>query len=203
MALPHMDSPRVVERVGGQQAEQDTARATRFDALFRRFYPQLFGLVYRYLSDSGETEDTLQEAFLKLAHASVRDEPEPAVGAWLRQVCVHLAMNRLRQTRRSQARLEHVGRLEQAGSEADDDGAGAAHAVLQQEQRERVRTALKELPERQRACLVLRYSGYSYAEIASTLGIATGSVGVLLARGERAFRVSYQRDNGDAGGEEL
>ena len=43
-----------------------------------------------------------------------------------------------------------------------------------------VQRALSEVPERQRECLLLRHSGYSYAEIAATLGIAVGSVGAVL-----------------------
>ena len=59
---------------------------------------------------------------------------------------------------------------------------------------------LAALPERQRACLLLRHAGYSYAEIAATLDLAIGSVGVLLARGERAFRDAYlDTDDPDRG----
>ena len=64
--------------------------------------------------------------------------------------------------------------------------------VLSREARDEVRLALAELPERQRNCVLLRHSGYSYAEIAATVGVAVGSVGVLLARGERAFREIYE-----------
>ena len=63
---------------------------------------------------------------------------------------------------------------------------------MRQEERRTVRLALAELPERQREVLLLRHSGYAYAEIAETLGVALGSVGVLLARSERAFRSLYQ-----------
>ncbi len=60
-----------------------------------------------------------------------------------------------------------------------------------------MRRALAALPERQRDCLLLRHSGCSYAEIAAALGIAIGSVGVILARAERAFRESYrEREHG-------
>jgi DNA-directed RNA polymerase specialized sigma24 family protein len=59
------------------------------------------------------------------------------------------------------------------------------------------------LPERQRNCLLLRHSGYSYAEIAATVGIAAGSVGVLLARGERAFREIYEENERASAGAEL
>ena len=70
-----------------------------------------------------------------------------------------------------------------------DSPAGAAE---RHEAQAAVRQALAQLPERQRDCLVLRHSGYAYAEIAATLGIAVGSVSVLLARAERAFRAAYE-----------
>jgi RNA polymerase sigma-70 factor (ECF subfamily) len=71
--------------------------------------------------------------------------------------------------------------------------------VLRAEQQRAVRQALASLPERQRAALLLRHAGYSYAEIAATLDLAVGSVGVLLARGERAFRDAYLDDDPDPG----
>jgi len=167
----------------------------RFDALFARFYPELFGLVYRVLGDRMETEDTLQEAFLKLAEAAeLQSRPDAEVGAWLRRVGLNLAFNRVRSARRARERLQRVGRLE-AGD--DSSASGPARSVELDEQRAAVRRALADVPERQRECLLLRHSGYSYTEIAATLGIAVGSVGVLLARAEDAFRVHYRRLEGD------
>ena len=78
--------------------------ATRFDALFQRFYSELFGLVYRVLGDRMETEDTLQEAFLKLSDdAGLQARPDAEVGAWLRRVAINLAFNRLRSAKRARA----------------------------------------------------------------------------------------------------
>ena len=164
----------------------------RFDDLFRRFYPRLFGLGYRLLGDSQETEDTLQEAFIKLAGSPILGRPDEEVAAWLRRVCLNLGSNRLRDRRRARERLERVGRLEVGDAEGEPSG-----TVLRQEARLAVRRALAELPERQRDCLLLRHSGHSYAEIAATLGVAVGSVGVLLARAERAFRETYRERNDD------
>ena len=169
--------------------------ATRFDALFLRFYSELFGLVYRVLGDRMETEDTLQEAFLKLSdEAGLQVRPDAEVGAWLRRVAINLAFNRLRSAKRARARLERVGQLDRNDEEpTDSDSLGPASLLVRQEEQAAVRQALAEVPERQRECLLLRHSGYSYAEIAVTLGIAVGSVGVLLARAEHAFRATYRR----------
>ena len=89
-----------------------------------------------------------------------------------------------------------MGRLEGADLEPTDaDLVSPSGVVIRLEEQAAIRQALVEVPERQRECLLLRHSGYSYAEIAATLGIAVGSVGVLLARAERAFRAQYRRQD--------
>lgn len=169
-------------------AMASTNNTTRFDALFQRFYPELFGLLYRVLGDAMATEDTLQETFLKLSdHTELQHKPDSEVGAWLRRVGINAAFNRLRSERRARARIERVARLDQ------QEVPHADHEMLREEEQAAVRRALADVPERQRECLLLRHSGYSYAEIAATLDIAVGSVGVLLARAEHAFRATYRR----------
>jgi RNA polymerase sigma-70 factor (ECF subfamily) len=170
----------------------DVRTDTRFDGLFAHLYPELFGLVYRVLGDRMETEDVVQESFLKLSdETQLLARQDAEVAAWLRRVGLNLAFNRLRSAKRASARLERIGRLEAGDDAAADNGPPAE--LLRREERDAVRRALAEVPERQRECLLLRHSGYSYAEIAASLGIALGSVGVLLARAEHAFRAQYRR----------
>ena len=185
----------------------------RFDDLFRHYYPRLVGLAERMLGDRVEAEDVLQDAFLRLARGVGRedtsdppdstaggavmgpllDRPDEAIGAWLRRVVLNLGLNRLRERRRAAERLERV-KLDPTLSPSGEPDAVASPTqhVLRAEARAEVQAVLATLPERQRSCLLLRHAGYSYAEIAATLGIAIGSVGVYLARAERAFRVTYE-----------
>lgn len=192
------DSPEArVLKLVEEHSITGVAPVSRFDSLFAQFYPELFGLVYRVLGDHMETEDVLQEVFLKLVdEPELQARPNAEVGAWLRRVGLNTAFNRIRSARRARARLERVGRLERRDEEPVDNPLAAPdRVVLQREERADVRRALAEVPERQRECLLLRHSGYSYAEIAETLGIANGSVGVLLARAEHAFRANYRRSD--------
>jgi RNA polymerase sigma-70 factor (ECF subfamily) len=183
----------------GAQAEVEGNTPDRFEAMFRARYGELYGLAYRLLGDHGEAEDVAQETFLKLDRQPVLERPDNEVAAWLRRVCLNAAYNRLRGQRRASARLDRAGRLERADDETDA-GASPLLDVLRAEQQRAVRQALAALPERQRACLLLRHAGFSYAEIAATLDLAVGSVGVLLARGERAFRDAYlYRDDAEPG----
>jgi RNA polymerase sigma factor (sigma-70 family) len=168
------------------------AAVNRFDDLFARLYPGLVGLTHRIVGDRLDAEDVAQEAFLRLSDQAVQSRPDDEVAAWLRRVCLNLGFNRLRDRRSAHERLHRLGRLE--GARVAPDPAGA---VVREEEQASVRAALASLPERQRDCLLLRHSGYSYAEVAATLGVAVGSVGVLLARGERAFRETYKERNDD------
>ncbi len=166
----------------------------RFDQLFCAHYGGLYGLTYRLLGDRHEAEDVVQEAFLALSGAAVLGRPDDEVRAWLRRVCLNAGHNRLRSRSRAVKHLDRAGRLA-----AIDETAWCEPlpVLLRDEERQAVRRALAALPDRQRACLLLRHSGHSYAEIAATLDLAIGSVGVLLARAEKAFRKNYPNQESD------
>lgn len=159
----------------------------RYDAAFKGLAERLTSVARRVVGDAAEAEDVVQEAFLRLASDPVLDRPADEVAAWLNRVTLNLAFNRLRDTRRWHHRAEKGGRLH-AQTASDDP----LHAVLRSEQQEGVRAVLSQLPDKQRDCLLLRHSGYSYAEIAATLGVPPGSVGTTLARAERAFRALHE-----------
>jgi RNA polymerase sigma factor (sigma-70 family) len=60
-------------------------------------------------------------------------------------------------------------------------------------ERRRVVTALRDLPERQREAIVLRYyAGLSEAEIAGSMGISRGAVKSHTARGMAALRAGLK-----------
>jgi RNA polymerase sigma factor (sigma-70 family) len=161
----------------------------RFDQVFRRAYPRLVGVAWQVLRDRAAAEDVAQESLARLADAAILDQPDAEVDAWLTRVCLNRAFNTLRGRRRAWDREVRGARQEPAA-----DGGDPAGAVVAGEDREAVRRALAELPQRQSTVLVLRHSGYAYAEIAAAIGVAPGSVGTLLARAERAFRNAYPSD---------
>ena len=158
----------------------------RFAATFRREYPRLVGLAHRVLGDRAEAEEAAQEALLALADHPVADRPDDEVSAWLSRVCTNRSLNRLRSRTRAAARAHAVGATD---LRLVDDPADVA---VTSDERDRVRAVLAGLPERQATALLLRHAGHTYAEVAAALGVAVGSVGVLLARGERAFRRSWE-----------
>lgn len=170
----------------------------RFDRLYQRQYAALYGLAYRVLGDAMASEEVAQEALLRLSRDPVLAHADDEVFAWTRRVCLNLAFNRVRDDRRARAATAAWHEMPAAAREAIGSSrqtADPAVMVVQREDRAEVRRVLGEMSQRQRDCLLLRHSGYSYAEIAATLEVAIGSVGVILARAEQAFRERYSESH--------
>ena len=159
----------------------------RFAEVFRQHYPRLVGLAARVLGGRDEAEEAAQEALLALRGDVVATRGPDDIAAWLSRVVTNNSLNRLRSRQRAIVRSQLAGAAN--GPLAPDDPADVVQA---RDDRDRVRAALATLPERQATALLLRHAGHPYKAIASALGIADGSVGVLLSRGERAFRSAYE-----------
>jgi RNA polymerase sigma-70 factor (ECF subfamily) len=158
---------------------------------FDRIYRAERGVVQRHLryltGNAQVAEDLTQETFAQLY---ARDMP---VGqsdlrnprAWLLTVASNLAYNHFRTEARRVAR-------EASTAPADRIAAADLDQALD------VRAALGSLDARDRMVLMLRGSGFSYAEIADAVNLAPGSVGTTLARAQRRFREAYEGAEHDA-----
>src|SRR5690606_8149349 len=64
--------------------------------------------------------------------------------------------------------------------------------AIRSEERINVHQVLESLSERDRTCLIMRFSGFSYQEIAEVIGVSKNSVGTILLRAMRRFRREYE-----------
>ena len=158
---------------------------TSFDTLFLRHYDRVYGLLFRLLGERGEAEDVAQEVFLKLYHSPFSANEEHNVAAWLYRVATNMGYNAIRGRKRLFQRNIHL---------VPDPAPDPADTVAQKEAAAKVRAALAKLNPRQTQLLLLRQMGFSYEELADACGVASGSVGTLLARAGKAFRDVYGRD---------
>jgi RNA polymerase sigma-70 factor (ECF subfamily) len=155
-----------------------------FEAIFHTYYGRVFALAYRLLGSAQEAEDVAQETFLRLyLHPLPRGRNHNLLG-WLMRVATNLGYNAARSRRRRQEKEERPA------TDARPEPNPAEQAI-QADTTRRVREVLASLPERQVQLLLLRHAGFSYGELATTLGVAPESVGTLLARAERAFQQRY------------
>jgi RNA polymerase sigma factor (sigma-70 family) len=163
--------------------------SARFDAWVAEVFRDRFAMLYRYLmrlsGDPALADDVAQESFVRL-HRRGTMPTDPA--AWL----VTVANNIVRDEYRSAKRRRRLLSQWLARDEAPDRSPSSESDLLAQERRAAVRQALDRLPERDRRLLLLRHEGFSYREIAEALGVATSSVGTLLARATAAMSQAYR-----------
>lgn len=162
---------------------EDSGRA--HDADFDRLYREEHNAVERHLvyltDDRALAEDLAQEAFGRLYQRMTTPGEEPLrnAHAWLLTVASNLAYNHFRAQGRRTAREDAVAAVKRTST-------GDIDAVLD------VRAALATLGARDRTVLLLRHGGFSYSEIAETVGLASSSIGTILARAQERFRIAYE-----------
>jgi RNA polymerase sigma-70 factor (ECF subfamily) len=146
--------------------------------VYRRLEKPLYNVVYRVIWDAAESQDVVQETFLRCWRR--RDDVRAdGFKALLYRTALNLASNRRRRTRLW--RVVGVAVLDDVADES------AATEALSKP----VREALEALPTLMRDVLLLtELAGMTYPEIAAALGIAEGTVG---SRRTRALALLRER----------
>jgi RNA polymerase sigma-70 factor, ECF subfamily len=162
-----------------------------FESLFSRHWRTVYSILFRLVGCKEEAEDLTQEVFVRLFRTPPDLRDQPTLAPWLYRVATNLGYNALRKGARETQRQERMQRLSDVEEAAGLRETSPEQASLAEEERRSVRAALSQLSEREQACLVLRHSGLSYAEVAASLGVQIGSVGTILSRAEEHFRKVY------------
>jgi RNA polymerase sigma factor (sigma-70 family) len=154
-------------------ADRDTAA---LGALYDRYGGLAYSVAFRILGDSGLSEDTVQECFLKVWTSAASFDPDRgSPRTWLLTLIRNRSIDKLR-SRRSRSGREID--LEVAGTAATQaSGSDPWDEVSLAIEQEAVRTALDRLPVDQRQAVELAYfGGYSQREIAEMTKVPLSTV---------------------------
>ena len=161
-----------------------------YEQLYRTHHGRVLRLCQLLLSDPHEAEEVAQEVFLKLFRAHPGDGQVVAWGSWLTKVAVNACRDRRRTRWWKWWRERHVEFVE-AGFAADVPTPEEA-AVSNERQRE-IWRSFRELSTRQQEVFVLRYvEGWSTEDVATTLGLSTGSIKRHLYRAVHHLRAALR-----------
>jgi RNA polymerase sigma-70 factor (sigma-E family) len=181
-------------------AEMDLDADHPATQLYSMHYRALVRLADLLVRDTPTAEQVVQDSFAALCAGWDRLGDREKAVAYLRQAVV----NRSRAVLRNRAVAGQM--LRQAPPDMPPAERGAVAFLAQPA----VAAELRELPERQREAIVLRYyADLSEAEIAAAMRISRGAVKSHTARGMSALRAALEQatsqpvppqDSGDAGG---
>ncbi len=151
--------------------------------LLDRHLDRTVRLATRMLNDPVEAEDVAQEVFLRVwKHAGTWRPGKAKFETWIHRVAMNLCYDRLRRKREV---------ITDAPPERPDPALGADDTLHARQAAARLAAAVAELPERQRAAIVLcAYEEKSNIEAAEILGLSVKALESLLCRGRRNLRAA-------------
>jgi len=147
--------------------------------LYKLYAKAMLNIAFRVVGNMDEAEDVLQEAFLDAFNRIKDFRQETTFGLWLKQIVVHRSINLLRKRKMEWAELEE-GELENIADEEPEDQEEMLYKV------ERVKAAMKELPEGYRVVISLYLlEGYDHEEIGQILNISENTSRTQFLRAKR------------------
>ena len=182
---PHEWTVNVVEPDASSAARADFASAGRrrtgrcdcssgrreaFDVIVERHRRTVYQVCYRFVNNHEDASDLSQEAFVRAWRGLKNFKGQAALSTWLYRIAVNVCLNRV------SARKIDTEPLE-SDRFVDTPPRIPAANLMRGERAVAVRRAIAELPDKQRATLILRtYHELSHQQIADILGSSVGAV---------------------------
>ncbi|MGE5245463.1 MAG: RNA polymerase sigma factor [Betaproteobacteria bacterium] len=162
-ALRALDEPALV-------AASLAGQAGAFDLIVERHRRNVYQLCYRFVSNHEDASDLSQEVFLRAYRGLKSFKGQASLATWLYRIGVNVCLNRV------SAKAPATEPID-AAQHVDHGAESPVDRVLRGERAARVRAAIADLPDKQRATLILRtYHDLSHQEIAELLGSSVGAV---------------------------
>jgi RNA polymerase sigma-70 factor (sigma-E family) len=153
--------------------------------LYSMHYTALVRLSAMLVRDTPTAEEVVQDSFVAMHDGWERLRDTEKALAYMRQAVVN----------RSRSVLRHRMVVEKNQQKPPPDMPSAEHGAMAMVERSAVIAALRDLPERQREAIVLRYyADLSEAEIAAAMKISRGAVKSHTSRGMAALRMALEYD---------
>ena len=144
------------------------------DELYRRYAARIYTLCRRYLGDSDEAKDLMQESLIQALDKihTFKYSGKGSLGGWLSRIAINKTINHIKRQKWRTVPLDFSTRDNIPEPSADD-----MEAIPQ----EKLLEWISQLPDERRAVFNLFcIDGYSHRDIAQMLGISEkGSAGVL------------------------
>lgn len=147
-------------------------------ALFDKFAPKMMAVCQRYLRNSQEAEDVLQDGFVKVFQKIVDFKMEGSLEGWIRRIVVNTALDTIRKNKKllDDVQIEEV-QYKVPFTDHQFDGMDLAQLMK----------LIDEMPDGYRIVFnMFAIEGYSHKEIADTLGVTENTSKSQYSRA-RAF----------------
>jgi RNA polymerase sigma-70 factor, ECF subfamily len=156
-----------------------------FELIFRRYYVRLCGFANKFIGNTAESEEIVQEAFLniwkKRDHINLDDDIRPYLFKTVQNLCFNFLEHK-------KVEDSYYSVIEEVYKNQGEDYQ-TYESVLYHELQLKVDEAINSLPARCREIFHLsRYEGLKYHEIAQKLSISVKTVETQMSRALQSLR---------------
>jgi RNA polymerase sigma-70 factor, ECF subfamily len=184
VGLVYALSPEEEELCMRRIAENDREA---FNTVVEAYMADIFRFSYSILKDQAAAEDIVQETFYRLWTKAAQWNPSGRLKSWLMRIAHNLCIDEIRG--KKDIYPEDVQELA-----FPDQAPDQLERYATQQSGDIVRTALLDLPERQRTALSLvYYQGHSNIEAADIMNVSVDALESLLARGRQGMKQTLER----------
>ena len=171
-------------------AEARSGDKEAFSNLVEKYQRPVFNVCYRMLGTPTAAEDAAQEAFIRAYQALDRYDPKRSFATWLLSIASNYCIDLLR---KKKVNILSMDSDKHAWLTPPDPRPCPEKAVSDKEKSALVQSILAELPETDRAAVILQYwHDYSHAEIAETLDLSSSAVKSRLFRARKLLAGKLQ-----------
>lgn len=151
--------------------------------LYNQYCDGMFIVAKRFVKDSFEAEDIVQEAFIKAFAKLDQYKGEVTFGAWLKRIVINKSIDLIKSKKQQLLELDEV-HLKVVDSNYEDEWLVDDAITL-----EEVKNAIHNLPDKYKYVVMLYLiEGYDHQEIAEILNITEVASRTQLSRGKTKLR---------------
>jgi RNA polymerase sigma factor (sigma-70 family) len=158
--------------------------------LYNQYCDGMLIVALRFVKDTMEAEDIVQEAFIKAFSKLDQYRAEVSFGAWLKRIVVNRCIDVLKSKRQRIIELEDH-HLNVVATDEDNNEWSVDDEITV----ETVKAAIEELPEKYKYVVMLYLiEGYDHKEISEILNISEVASRTQLSRGKQKLQTQLKKE---------
>ena len=158
--------------------------------LYNQYCDGMFVVAKRFVKDTLEAEDIVQESFIKAFLKLHQYKAEVTFGAWLKRIVINKSIDLLKSKKQQMLELDEV-HLKVVDSSYEDEWLVDDAITLDE-----VKNAISELPDKYKyVVMMFLVEGYDHQEIAEVLNITEVASRTQLSRGKAKLKEILKLSN--------
>lgn len=178
--FPNKEGSYIIEFALIRKAQKGDVAA--LEKLIEQHYDNIFSYLYRKTGNTDIAEDLTQEVFLRLVNTLSRYRPTGKISNYIFTIAVNTANDYFRKNR--------LFVQEDVNSLIIDAGVDIEDFFIRQEQFSRLKEAIRELPDKQKDAILLRYfHDMKIKDISKITGANTSTVKSRISQGLKKLKI--------------